>query len=163
MATKAVTKKVSKEDKEKEEKTKEMKGRAHADQKGKETVLGLYDKKLARAEEARNFASEPYFQKVFKALKSSVDGAYKRLQDACKLKPSKLEVVADLAPYTKAMTELKVAVKELDTWTYPARRDCLELESYCDQFSNDKLFEKEMTKIAVWDHEKGAVRIEPRK
>ncbi len=149
--------------KEKAEKKKEMAGRAKADSNAKLSVLGVYDKKLAKAKEAKRFAADPYFQKVFKSLKSAVDGAYLRLQKACKEKPSKLEVVADIAPYSKAMNELKKAVVELDMWTYSCRRDALELHSYCDTYSNDKLFEKEMLSVAVWDHEKGAVTIEKRK
>lgn len=146
------------------DKPEELKARAVADENQKLTVLGLYDKKMIKAKKARDFAAGEYFQTQFKKLKSSVEGPFKRLQTmVAEAKAKNFETKKDLAPITKETKELSNAVNELDAWTYPMRVDCLELEKYVNTYSNDFLFEKDMTEIAIWDHGKGIVKVEKRK
>lgn len=164
MAKKKATKKAAKASggtkvKNKDE---EIEARSAVDQANQATILGRYEKKLEIAKKARDFVAQEYFQKEFKSRQSAVDGAYKRLQDACKGKAHKLETKEDLKPYTEAMNDLKNAVARLDEWTYPARRDCLELETFMNHYTDAPLFEKHMTQIAKWNHDQGRVEITKR-
>lgn len=149
-----------------EAKTKELKGRDAADKKHKITVLGLYDKKLATAKKARDFAAEEYFQKNFKERQKSIvktKEEFDLAQAAYAKKPKQIGLMEDLAPIGKAYKALVDATKNMEAFTHDVRRDSQDLANFVNQYTNDTLFEKEMTETSLFDQEKGVVVIEKRK
>lgn len=149
-----------------DEKAKELKGRDAADKKHKMTVLGLYDKKVAVAKEARDFAASDYFQKNFMARQKAIVNAKKEFDlshaDYDK-NPKQIGRVADLSPIGKTYKALVDATKDMEAFTHDVCRDAQDLDNLCKEYSNDTLFEKEMTETCYFNQVKGIIVFEKRK
>jgi len=141
----------------------ELKARNAVDQVKFESELLKYDNRLKTAKAAREHAATPYYQKEFKARKKDALDAFNEAKKAMNIDPSKFETLKDAAPVTGPLGHWKKALGRLEEWTFPTRRDCLELEVYVLSFADAPLFEKEMVLIATWNNDKGIVEITKRK